>query len=260
LENTGDNIFILIIIGSLGALIISLAVFYFVVAYIKKTIRHKEEMQKREIEYQAQLFTTVVNSQEEERRLIGKELHDEVSSVLYALKFRLKADSNPENTANLEAIDKIIVITRNISHLLSPPEVEMLGFHDSMKELCNNFSKSNGDLRIHLVDNADGFIPKKQFQVSLMLYRVLQELITNTIKHAQATEVNITILNTNDEFQIIYQDNGIGIKEELISPHSLGLKNITSRLLLIKANYQFIKTSGFKFEISLNHQHIVGNE
>jgi signal transduction histidine kinase len=259
-EKIGDNIFIVIIIATLGVLIISSAIFYLVIAYIKKTIKHKEEIQKRELEYQARLFASIVNSQEEERRNIGKELHDEVSSVLYALKLRLKSQLTAENTVNLEAIDKIIGITRNISHLLSPPEVELLGFHDSVKELCANFSANNSTLRIELADEAEGFIPKTNFQLSLMLYRVIQELITNTIKHAHATDIHITIQNSDTRFHILYADNGIGLSTSGKSKSSLGFKNITSRLLLINATYNFIPGPGFQFELWLDHKHILANE
>src|SRR6186713_178658 len=134
-EGSTDNIFVLMIIATAGALIISFAVFYFFIAYIRRTAKHRDEIQKREIEYQAQLFNSIVISQEEERRLIGKELHDEVSSVLYAIRLRLRNNLTDENVTNLEAVERIIGITRNISHLLSPPEIEILGFHDSIKEL-----------------------------------------------------------------------------------------------------------------------------
>jgi signal transduction histidine kinase len=256
LEKAGDNIFILVIIASAGALIICFAVFYFLIAYVRKTAKHKAEIQQKEMEYQAQLFTSVVTSQEEERRLIGKELHDEVSSVLYAIKLRLKTHLTDENLSNLEAVDKVISITRNISHLLSPPEIEILGFHDSIKELCNRYSTNHNGLQIHLNDQADGFIPKEKFQLSLMLYRILQELITNTVKHANAKVISITVKNEKNVFYLLYEDDGIGISEEKKATTSLGFKNIISRLLLIKATYLFTTDKGFKFEMYLDHQHI----
>lgn len=252
-----DNIFILLMLGTIGVFIITMAVFYFLLTTIKKNSQHKEELQKKELEYQANLFASIVSSQEQERRLIGKELHDEVSSVLYALKLRLKSDNKEENIENNQAIDKIIGITRNISHLLSPPEIELLGFHDSIKELCNGFSMNNSGITIILNDTLDGYIPKEKFQLSLMLYRIVQELITNTIKHAGATIIRIEISLSNNVFNIHYHDNGKGINAEILDkPHTMGLKNIFSRLLIIKANYQIKSVNGFDFNLFLDPKYI----
>jgi len=256
LENGGDNIFVLVLIAILGSVVISFGIFYFFFAYIQKTAKHRQVLQQKEIEYKTLLFNSVVASQEEERRLIGKELHDEVSSVLYAIRLRLKNNSLPDNHSNIEAIDQIIRITRNISHLLSPPEIEMLGFHDSIKQLVDNFSDNDAQLKINLVDHAEGFISRGKFQVSLMLYRIIQELITNTIKHAHAKNIDITIENINSSLVITYKDDGIGMKAESFNNPTLGVKNILSRLILIKAHYNFKEGDGFHFEIILDHNNI----
>lgn len=253
MEKSADNIFILVLIATVGTFVISFAIFYIFTLYLRRVNKHKSELLKKQFEHEKEVFSAIITTQEEERRIIGKELHDEVSSVLYAIKLNLK--TNSANNQNIESVDKLITITRNISHLLSPPELELLGFYDSINELCTRLSNPN--LKINIDDSSNDIIPNKNYQLSIMLYRIIQELITNTIKHANANEINIIFKNTNTSFYILYKDNGIGINPNIINQSkSLGLKNILSRVEFIKANCNFTTNNGFQFELFLNYEHI----
>src|SRR5258705_10219288 len=109
MPKVNDNIYVLIALGIAGAFFLSAGVVFFVVAYFKKIARQKAELQKAEMAYQAGLFTAVIQSQEEERRKIGKEMHDEVSSILSAIRLRMSYP--PGKTAideeNIIAINKL---------------------------------------------------------------------------------------------------------------------------------------------------------
>jgi signal transduction histidine kinase len=114
-------------------------------------------------------------------------------------------------------------------------------------------------IRINIQDDIPGFIPRDNFQLSISLYRIIQELITNTIKHAEASEIDIVIKNEGNTFILEYSDNGKGFDAEKIQMHGLGTQNIQSRLLMINASH-IIDTAegkGFRFIIYLEHPYII---
>jgi len=262
MQKINDNIYVLISLGIAGAFFLAAGVVFFFVAYFKKVARQKAELQKAELAYQASLFTAVIQSQEEERRKIGREMHDEVSSILSGLRLRMTAPSKKMETdeESIAAVNKLSGIVRNISHLLSPPELEMSGFHEAVENLCESFS-DNHSIQIVVNDAVPGFITKDKFQLSLSLYRILQELITNTIKHANASVINIHIKNEDGNFIVDYFDNGTGYNYNKEDTAGLGMQNIRSRLLLTGADHS-LETApgkGFHFIIYLSHQHIFNN-
>ncbi|MFT3908938.1 MAG: ATP-binding protein [Ferruginibacter sp.] len=262
MQKVNDNLYILIVLGVVGTLLLSVGIIYFFTSYIKKVALQKIELQKKETEYQARLFTAVIQSQEEEQRKIGKEIHDEAGSLLSSVKLRLSsaamdATDQPVLKESIVAIDKLSAIIRNIAHLLSPPELELAGFHDALDSLCDGFSSDK--ISIKLQDDAAGFIPKNKFQLSVSLYRIIQELITNTIKHAGASVINIQVKNENNIFIIDYSDNGKGFDPANTDQQGLGTQNIQSRLMMIHATHQ-IETGegkGFRFIIYLDHKFIL---
>lgn len=257
MQKINDNIYVLIILGIAGAMLLSGGLVYFLVSYFKKVAKQKEELQRAEMEYQAKLFTAVIQSQEEERRRIGKEMHDEVGALLAAVRLNMSSAAmhNETNNAvheNIRSIDKLIGIVRNVSHLLSPPELEYYGFHDAVQSLCDSFT-SNNKIKINLTDDAPGFIPKNNFQLSLSLYRILQELITNTIKHASASSIYIHIKKEEENFVMMYNDNGNGFDMNAVQSTGVGLQNIQSRVLMIHGAYtmESAPDKGFMFVVKL---------
>ncbi|MBS1741725.1 MAG: ATP-binding protein [Bacteroidetes bacterium] len=261
MQKINDNIYVLISFGIIGTLLLSVGIIYFFSSYIRRIALQKVELQKKETEFQARLFTAVIESQQEEQRKIGREMHDEAGAILSTIKLRLSnaAEQQPGDTVLSESIaslNKLSGIIRNISHVLSPPELELSGFHDALDSLCNCFP-STGKTIIRLQDNSGGIIPKKNFQLSLSLFRVVQELITNSVKHAGASVINIHLHNKDNMLVIEYDDNGKGIdKSQLIK--GLGFQNIQSRLMMIHAAYTLGTevNNGFRFNIYLEHRFI----
>jgi signal transduction histidine kinase len=255
-----DNIYVLIAISLTGAMLLAGGVLYFVVSYLRRVRRQKEELQQVELAYRSQLFTAVIESQEEERRKIGREMHDEVGSTLSALRLSLSAqlmDGTDEKTLlNIRSIDKLSAIVRNISHLLSPPDLEYSGFHDALENLCDSFESP--EMAITVLDEARGTIPQEKFSTALSLYRIFQELLTNTLKHAGATEIHIHLYNEGNTFVASYTDNGKGFEPAAIRDGGLGMQNIRSRVLMMQASCELKSApgKGFRCVVFLDHEHI----
>nr|MBI9044627.1 PAS domain S-box protein [Anaerolineaceae bacterium] len=190
------------------------------------------------------LAQKVVSAQEDERRTISRELHDESGQVLTALKIQLdliRADLPPEledvrsqlaDVSNLagSTMDSL----RSLAHGLRPPVLDTIGLEITLHELCRDFSNRVG---LKIVFKADK-IPKLPEVIQISLYRFLQEALTNVVKHSQANKVNVNFLVEETEVVLGVEDDGVGFdmkrifREEKIST-GMGLTSMTERIELI---------------------------
>ncbi len=222
----------------LAALLIASVYFY-----TQKVKRNKmvvaQKMQEAEISHQKDLLQSVITSQEAERKRIGMDLHDEVGAALSTLRIKIEKHAGEEQAANFKSdIDKIITNMRNISHSLSPRISGNFGFYDAVHELSDNVNRSG---KINMLVNFDedklrGFANE---QSPMAIYRVLSELINNTLKHASAKNIQLNVDVADDKMEIHYQDDGIGISQKTgTASQGMGMQNIESRLGIIGAGWE----------------------
>jgi signal transduction histidine kinase len=257
----GDNIYLLIFYSVIA---IFLLVTFFLVVYIRNqnvVWQQRRKFQETEINQQKQLLNAVIESQEVERKRIGEDLHDEIGGTLSAIKLMLGSLKKQGDTVQeviipaKELIDKMIVDVRHIAHDLSPPGLAMFGlFHaiENYVTLINN----TGEIEISIKEDIDFNAQKRSEKEELALFRVITQLITNTIKHAAATKIEIHFNTNNGRSQIDYTDNGKGFDLSILEERKgIGMQNIFSRLQMVNAIYQ-IETSinqGFKI-----HMEVIG--
>ncbi|MBB5644659.1 sensor histidine kinase [Pedobacter cryoconitis] len=260
-ETVGDNIFLLIILCTGG---IFLLVISFVILFInnqKKLLRNRQQIHEAEMSYQKELMRVVLQSQEEERKRIGQDLHDDVGGSLSNLRMLINRDELPEEQENKAVIanhklliDKIIQDVRNISHNLSPPALALFGFTVALEELIDSINDEDNSL-ITLINDAEAITDQLPYDMALALIRVLQELISNTIKHGDAKRIEVSIFMENGLLVIQYRDEGVGYDPgNQKNRKGMGMQNIESRLNMINATYT-MKTapgSGFSMFIVLN--------
>lgn len=260
-ETVGDNIFLLIILCTGG---ISLLVIFFVVLFInnqKKLLSNKQQIHEAEMSYQKELMRVVLQSQEEERKRIGQDLHDDVGGSLSNLRMLINRNELSKDQGSNSAaanhkllIDKIIQDVRNISHNLSPPALALFGFTVALEELIDSINDEDGSL-INIINHAASMTDKLPYDMALALIRVLQELISNTIKHGRAKRIEISIFIENGLLAIQYMDEGRGYDPgDQKNRKGMGMQNIESRLNMINATYT-VKTApgaGFSMFIVLN--------
>lgn len=222
--------------------------------YTQKVKRNKmvvaQKMQEAEISHQKELLQSVITSQEAERKRIGMDLHDEVGAALSTLRIKIEKhaadDVNAgEQAANFKSdIDKIITNMRNISHSLSPRISGSFGFYDAVYELSDNVNRSG---KINMLVNFDEEkLPAfSNEQVPMAIYRVLSELINNTLKHAFAKNICLDVAVTDKTMEIQYQDDGVGIVQKEASVlNGIGMQNIESRLSIIGAEWHIQDPEG----------------
>ncbi|RQO30686.1 hypothetical protein DBR32_08110 [Taibaiella sp. KBW10] len=237
--------YIYIIIGMSASFLLSISLLLFYLKYRKNIIQQQYQMKEAEVQHQKDLLYTVINSQEQERKRIGMDLHDEVGSVLSSLRLMIEdfADKNQQeqskqfNTQSKKTIDNIIGSVRSISHNLSPMFKGSYGFSDALYNFTDGINAS-GRIRINLSFEDNSLeVPLSQTE-ALTFYRVLIEMINNTIKHAEADHINIGFSLKENIFHIDYADDGKGLDKELGSKkRGMGLRNIESRLSMVAATY-----------------------
>ncbi|MBL7757337.1 MAG: hypothetical protein JNL59_08085 [Chitinophagaceae bacterium] len=244
-----DNIYMLILLAMLGS---ALLVVSFIVLQIRnqnKVLQQKRRLQEAELFHQKALLEAMITSQEAERKRIGMDLHDEVGVVLAALRMNMEkvsADGDDYSFFLLpfkSAIDRVMENVRHIAHSLSPRISGSFGFYDALHELTDAVNRSGKiAVAVHFAEQhqpvfADG-------QHAMALYRVLAELISNTVKHAQATGIKVDVTLTGGRMEIEYRDNGKGMIPDHRQAKGMGLHNIESRLAMIGANWQVSTAPG----------------
>ncbi len=188
------------------------------------------------------LSRQVFTAQEEERRRISRELHDEAGQALMAVKISLdmvQKDLPPEAEslhhhirAALELTDETMEGIRLLAYGLRPPELDAVGLDPVLEDYCAEFVK-----RTHLSVCYQGAqIPSVRDDISISLYRVLQEALTNALKHACAQQVQVVLRYGNDKIQLSVTDDGQGFslrQGELPNLRGLGIVGMRERLELL---------------------------
>ncbi len=242
----------------LAALLIASVYFY-----TQKVKRNKmmaaQKIQEAEINHQKDLLQSVITSQEAERKRIGMDLHDEVGAALSTLRIKIEKNTGESVNAGVHAtnlkldIDKIITNMRNISHSLSPRISGSFGFYDAVHELSDNVNRS-GKINMAVHFDEDKLPEFANEQAPMAIYRVLSELINNTLKHAAAKNIQMNVDVADDKMEIQYHDDGIGISQKNgTTGNGMGMQNIESRLSIIGADWQIQnpETGGYGVIISV---------
>lgn len=243
--------------GVAGLILLSIGLIAFFVVYQRRLFAQERERVAAENLYQKQLLSAAVEVQESERKRIAGDLHDDIGSLLTATRLylrQLKPDGTLEQIGlikdkSLEIIDDMIQNTRRISHDLLPPTLDKFGFQAAAEDLCERFDQSDGH-RVVFHGNMEGRLPRS---TELALYRVLQELLNNTIKHARAHLIRVSIDQDRESFTMIYTDDGQGFDVSTNQGAGLGLRNIESRVQIEGGELHYVTApgEGLKVEIKI---------
>ncbi len=189
--------------------------------------REKELLAIQLAEQQLSTGKQIIATQENERRRIAEDLHDELGSSLAALKLHLQKSSlqGSELDAVLKVIDKASSDTRHISHDLMPPEFERTALFDVLQNYYSRLNTESG-IRFHFIVSGAAWQIIKEDE--LMIYRIMMELTGNILKHSFATEATVQMLYYTETLEIMVEDNGKGMEKK--DSDGIGLKNIQSRV------------------------------
>jgi two-component system NarL family sensor kinase len=220
--------------GTLVMFLLAGGVIVFFLVYQKRLHRQQLELTNLEAGHKADLLHSNIESIEVERKRIAADLHDEVGSMLSTLKLKIRQLSPGSNEStrkivhdSAEMIDQSIQSVRRLTHDITPPGLEMFGLVDTLEALCEKISIAD---IFYATLHTPNPIPKMDPKIELGLYRIVQELVQNTQKHANASSVQIELSILENILTLVYSDNGKGMDpEKLNEARGLGLKNIESR-------------------------------
>lgn len=238
-------------LGTLGMLVLTISLVIFIIFHQRRVIRFQNKLQFMEQEQQKILLNASIKLQEEERQRLAADLHDDAGPLLATARLYLNENLvNQDKSTQLQSIfqarqiiDDTIQLIRNISHSLMPPTLKNFGLESAVNDL---FQKISGSGTINASSRFHEYKDRLKAEKELVIFRIVQELINNILKHSSASFIHLTQNVHGDKFYLRIHHDGRGIVQADFdklnrSTVGLGLKNISSRLRVVQGNINFEK-------------------
>jgi signal transduction histidine kinase len=223
----------------------------------RRLLLSEQELQRQKIdklETEKQLLATqsVVQGQEEERSRIARDLHDGLGGILSGAKYSLSNMKEnliitPETAASFERtmnmLDLSIKEMRRVAHNMMPESLMKLGLNEALQDYCEQVNNSGAiSVNYQSSDMNEASLNDTQ---KITVYRIVQELVNNVIRHAEATTAIVQVFMKNSLLYITVEDNGKGFdKSILLNPAGIGYKNIKSRIDYLNGKIDVQSTVG----------------
>ena len=204
---------------------------------IKKLKTQSEELKIEK----SKSLRSLIDGQEVERQRLSRELHDSLGQLLIGLKLKYENCLNKSKIENSTSNDlgvlfnQTIEETRRISNNLMPAALSEFGLTTAIRNICNDISETS---KINITYNVEGSGKNLNNELKTYLFRIVQEALTNILKHSKATNAHINIIFTEQNTTINIKDNGIGFDKTKVKPlKSNGLNNISDRVALLSGDF-----------------------
>jgi len=243
-----------LIIFSIIAFFLALTVVLLFAIFQKRKNKLLREQEAAENRFREEIIEAEVEIREETLRNISWELHDNIGQMLTLAKIQLQntdAVSGPIVEAS-ETIGSCLVELRSLSKLINPDTFKTLSLVEALKLEVERFNRMKY-LKASLDYNEESFELDKKVEV--VIFRMLQEFFTNTVKHSKATALSVRVHYAGDNLFIEAKDNGVGFDTtnmELFT--GIGLSNIRNRAKLIKAQANIVSKKGEGTQINLTYK------
>lgn len=244
------------LMGALAALLIVVFLGYRNFRHRQQLAKQQDELQQqriRELEKDKQLVAvdSMLKGQEEERSRLAKDLHDGLGGLLSGVKFSLSNMKDnliitPNNMAvferSLDMLDTSIKELRRVAHNMMPELLTKFGLDEALKEYCNSVNATNLLSVKYQSIGMDNRIDKSS---EIIIYRIIQELLNNIMKHAAATEAMVQLIKDESRLSVIVEDNGKGFDASLLeNDKGAGLTSIQSRVDYLKGRLDIHSEQG----------------
>ena len=227
----------------------------------KKIVEKELEKAVIKLDGQKKILQATIETQERERKRIAQDLHDAISAKLnvVSLHVNMLLDGSLDSSEQREALSKVLGVTtvvldssRQIAHNLFPPILENFGLAAALEELLSEF----GATKKVVIQQEIKYLTSLSKNEELHLFRVVQELLNNSIRHGKATKMSLKLMDSAESMSLVYTDNGKGfLVKQALSECGLGLTNIKSRVAILNGNLN-IKSqlgNGAIFTIAIKH-------
>lgn len=220
----------------------AIIIFWMIIKRLKRLYEENNTMIEQLAMQREKNMQTLLTGIENERQRIAQELHDGSGVALSALKMKLHVlkdnyNNNPQSANDVSSlmkeVDRIYEDIRNISHNLMPKTLSKLGLYHAIDELVNQIRTAAPKIKFNYYRKIN--ISNFNENAKINIYRMIQELLTNVVKHANANEVSLQLIKHNDSLMISIEDDGVGF-DTRATKNGVGLTSIESRVQILNGN------------------------
>ncbi|HNL83077.1 MAG TPA: histidine kinase, partial [Chitinophagaceae bacterium] len=206
-------------LGTIGMILLATSIILFAIFHQRRVMRFQQRIQQMEVEHQKMLLKASIKLQEEERTRLAADLHDDAGPLLATAKLYLNDNFvNLDKTAQMHSlfnakqiIDDTIQLIRNISHSLMPPTLKNFGLSSAVNDFFQKISNSgslNASSKFH------DYKTRLKSDKELILFRVIQELVNNVLKHSKASFIHLTQHDVEEKVILRLHHDGFGLTQE----------------------------------------------
>lgn len=237
--------------GTLALLLLTGGMVVFVLRYSRRIALHQEELMQQREKQQAEMLEAVLQAQENTLQAVSLELHDGLAPNIKAVSqqlfhYKKMVAKGEDTTTQFQTVNEMLNdatdMARHLSHRLTPTNIDRFGLQSTLSEV---FGKMNKTDTLHRDLQAEDSFVRLQMRDELMLYRIVQELLHNTIKYAQATVFTVRLRVQGQQAVMEVSDNGIGFSATATpANYGIGLKNVESRVQVLGGEWQLNSAPG----------------
>lgn len=222
-----------------------------------RNYRHKQNLQQQRItdlEKEKKLMATeaVLKGEEQERTRIARDLHDGLGGMLSGIRYSLikmmsgpgiQAEGSESAARNLNMIDNSIIEMRRVAHNMMPEALVKFGLDTALKDFCNEMSSSAAMQISYQSIGLEDFRPEQT--TAITVYRIVQELVNNTMKHANAGSIILQLTRTHDRLFVTVEDDGSGFDTGVLATSKgIGWTNIQKRVEFLRGSLSIQSAAG----------------
>ncbi|WP_316835493.1 sensor histidine kinase [Pedobacter nutrimenti] len=237
-----------------GTAILFLFTIFIILMVTKQKQRHlriKMNAEQAEKQHRENLLYSVIQATETERERIARDLHDEMGSILSLTSLKLKSLHTTKDNSVEEVLHLLSEAQRNareLSNQTYPTPLHLFGLEHVLNIMIGRAVAVGAPIHFSY-ETGTGKLSK---ELSLSVYRIVQELLSNSLKYARASSINILIKEQNGAIALDYTDNGVGTDLNFSTP-GFGFNNIRSRMLFVHGTFEMTSSAGkgFSFRASI---------
>ncbi len=230
----------LVLIGTIIFLIAPVFIVMFTIIYNQRKKRHIEEKAQMKLSFEAEIAKTQLEIQEQTMQTIGADLHDNIGQLLSLTSLTLNSIEIEDRLKSQQKIEAAIDLTlrsikemRLLGKLLQGDQLVVLGLPEAIRYQISWLERS-GQYKLSFSQEA-AMPAQNNPNIDLILFRMLQEILNNVIKHSKATEINISLNYLEKAIFLKIADNGIGFNPDELpaAKKGMGLQNINKRAEIV---------------------------
>jgi signal transduction histidine kinase len=222
--------------------------------FIKRIFNIQKQIEDLRKQNESRVLSAILKTEEKERQHFSKELHDGLGPLLSSIKMAISTVERDKSyndgiIANADKlIDESITTLKEISNKLSPHILKNFGLYKATKSFINKLNITDSPV-IHFNSNIED--ERFTFNVEVVVYRIICELISNTLSHAGAHNIYIDLLRDENYLTVKYIDDGIGFEEKRLEEEFIGLgySNIRSRIKSLNGSFNIFTKPGEGIEV-----------